>query len=1231
MIAGARPPRSPRITYSPELPISAHVGEIAAAIARHQVLIVCGETGSGKSTQLPKICLEIGRGARAAIAHTQPRRLAARAIAARVAEELGVALGREVGYRIRFDDRTAEDTLVTVMTDGVLLEEIRTDPRLSAYDTLIVDEAHERSLNIDLLLGLTRRILPARPDFRLIVTSATLDPARFSRFFGGAPVLEVSGRGYPVEVRYRARASDDAEEPGEELDAGPIVEAVEELRREQSGDILVFLPTERDIRETAARLRRHVPADVEILPLYARLDAAGQDRIFTPQAQPRIVLATNVAETSLTVPRIHCVVDTGLARVSRYSARAKVQRLPIERISRASADQRAGRCGRLRAGVCLRLYSREDYDARPAFTEPEILRTSLAAVILRLLAHRLGPIERFPFIDAPDSRYVNDGFKLLEELGAVDRSRRLTAVGAEMSRLPVDPRIARMLIAARDVGSLDEVLVIAAALSVQDPRERPHGAQSQADRAHARYADPSSDFLWYLNLWRVLNPRGKRAGSLRRFCRVNHLSRRRVIEWRDTWEQLRSLTEALGYPVNPAPASYKATHLAVLAGLLGNIGVREQARDYRGARGAVFRIFPGSALARHPPRWLVAFELTETTRLYARTVARIAPAWVAEVAGDLLARAVFDARWDEANGRVVATERLSLYGLTVCPARLIDFSRADRAAAREIFIRAALVDGAFEDDAEWLRHNRNLAADIQALEHRARRRDILIGEDARFALYDRCVPADVSCRRSFRRWSRGLSREEARMLRFDRAQLLRPGAPALAVERFPARLEVNGMTLPLSYHFGPGDEHDGVTVDVPLAGVKQIDARAFEWLVPGLLEEKIEALLRGLPKPLRRELAPIGARAREAVRVLNPAGGALCDGLAAHLLATTGALIGAQDWNAGLLPAHLRMRVRILDEGGAVIAAGRDFEQLRAGLRGRAEREFSEAIDWPIERRHATCWDFGEVPERIESGAQRIVGFPAIVDCLDSVRIEVFDSPARARRESRAGLRRLVRLELPEPIKYLSRRLPDFARLSLAFAPIGGAQALRDDMVVAVIDRAFLGNGEPIRGRDAFEQACERGRSRMMDEAEAVAVVAGRILDLRHGIAERLRAVNGASRAAAIADIEQQLGRMVCPGFLSATPPLWLERLPRYLEAIRRRIDKLELYPGRDRARLADIAMLESRAAGRAARVDADTPALVEFRWLLEELRVSLFAQELGTAVPVSRQRLERLLESMPG
>ncbi len=1269
-VVAQRRARCPAPEYPAELPVVAERERIMAAIEHHQVVVVCGETGSGKTTQLPKICLEMGRGIHGQVGHTQPRRIAARSVATRIAEELDAEIGEQVGYKVRFSDHAGDDTLVKLMTDGILLAEIQSDPLLTRYDTLIIDEAHERSLNIDFLLGYLKRILPRRPDLKVIITSATIDPERFSRHFDDAPIILAEGRTYPVEVRYRPLEGDE-DRRDRDLVQG-ILDAVDELAREGPGDVLVFLSGEREIREAAEALRKHHPPGTEVLPLFSRLSAKEQNRVFAPHSGRRIVLATNVAETSLTVPGIRYVVDPGTARISRYSPRSKIQHLQVEPVSQASANQRKGRCGRVAEGVCIRLYSEEDFAARPEFTDPEILRTNLASVILQMELQRLGDVADFPFVEPPESRQIRDGYNLLFEIGAVDIDRRLTGIGQRIARLPIDPRLGRMLLAAEEEDCLREVLVIVSALSIQDPRERPLDKQQAADQAHARFRDETSDFLTLVNLWDWFRDRQRHLSQnkLRKLCRDGFVSYVRMREWREIHRQLRGMLHDMGIgtgagePIRPfdpetgerdkaLPAD--KVHRALLTGLLGQIGLRIDDKkkrkpgkkgrraltEYQGARNRRFAIFPGSGLARRPPRWLMAAEMMETSRVFAHQVAAINPRWLEELASHLVVREYNEPHWQPREGRVAAFEKVTLFGLVVSSGRRVDYGGVKPAEAREIFIREALVAGDWDADDAVLRHNRELIEEVRALEAKSRRPDILVDEDTLFDFYDRRLPADVHSGPAFHKWRRRAEAEDRDALGMKREFLMRHEAEGVTRGRYPERLDVGGIRLPVEYHFDPASEADGVTLVVPVAALAQVDDAACQWLVPGLLEEKITALIKGLPKQLRKNFVPAPEFARACTEALAPGEVGLTDALARELRRMTGVEVPESAWENVELPRHLRMRFRVVDAGGETLAAGRDLRALRERFEDEASESLAEIGDAGLERSGATDWVFGELPESVEIEQQGITldGYPALVDEGRTVGVKILESPEAAADSHRAGLRRLFLLRQADAVKYLRGRLPGMDTLCLQYSQLPGApkglgtrlagqpcDELRDQLLGLAAERVFLGDEAAIRDEATFRQRLEAGRGRFMEAAEAAAREIGEILDLHHRARRRLKGSLPLSWVEAAADIGEQLEALVFRGFILATPDPWLRHYPRYLRAVLRRMDKLDQAPDKDRLARVEIQPLWEQYKQRARRDPAD-PEVRHLRWMLEELRVSFFAQELKTAVPVSSKRVARQVE----
>ncbi|MEJ5988846.1 ATP-dependent RNA helicase HrpA [Ramlibacter sp. PS3R-8] len=1299
------------ITFPESLPVSARREEIMAAMAAHQVVIVCGETGSGKTTQLPKIALAMGRGRLNApegkgrlIGHTQPRRIAASSVAKRIAQELQTPLGEVVGYKVRFQDRLARDASVKLMTDGILLAETQSDPLLKAYDTIIIDEAHERSLNIDFLLGYLRQLLPRRPDLKIVVTSATIDAERFAQHFasaeGPAPVIYVSGRMFPVEQRWRPF------EESRDFDLNDAIsDAVDELWRGNApGDILVFLPGEREIREAADHLRKHLAHDpltrnAEVLALFARLSQAEQERVFDSHAGRRIVLATNVAETSLTVPGIRYVIDTGTARVKRYSFRSKVEQLLVEPVSQAAANQRAGRCGRVANGICIRLYGEQDFAGRPRFTDPEILRSSLAGVILRMKSLRLGVVEDFPFLDPPSRRAIADGYQLLNELGAVDDDNELTTMGAELARLPLDPRVGRMILEARERGALHEVLVIASALALQDVRDRPMELQAQADQQHAKFDDEKSEFSGYLRLWQWLDearggrpspqpsPASGRGGTslegahhklsnrqYEQLLRQNFINVRRVREWRDVHSQLLTVVTEHKWRLNGQPASYEQLHKAMLSGLLGNIGFKlEDDEAYLGARGIKFYRHPGAHLKKRPGRWIVCAELVETTRLFGRGIANIDPQWVEEVAGHLLKKQLLDPHWEKKAAEVVSLERATLYGLVIYSGRRVPFARADLHGAREIFIREGLVAGQWETKLPFLAANQKLVKQVEELEHKARRQDVLVDEELIYAFYDQQVPRDVHSGATFEAWYREAARGRPELLKLTRDELMRHEAAGITSNAFPKIVKLGGVDCSATYLHEPGDARDGLTVAVPLFVLNQVSEERAEWLVPGMLKDKVQALLKSLPQKPRSRFVPLPeSAARIAAELSTPerwANGGLTDVLLKVVRDATSLDVKRTDFKLDMVPAHLFMNLRVVDENGRQLGMGRNLGALKAELGAQARGAFQALAGLKVtsvlspsgggqgggtsssadtrrpppglppkggggtsaasaEQKY-TAWTFGELPELMEvrKGGTSLVGFPALIDKGDAVAIEVFDEPDVAAAKHRAGLRRLFALQLRDALKYLEKNLPDLQKMAVAFMPLGTLEELREQVLEVALDRAFMLDPLPANAAD-FQRRLDEGRGRLTLIANEVARLAGVVLADYAAAARKIKDTR--IQPEATADAAQQLQRLVPKRFLSSTPWLRLQHLSRYLKGIVLRLDKLRADPARDAARLAELRPQEQRywrlVAERKGAVDE---RMEDFRWLLEELRISFFAQELRTPQPVSLKRLQKVWDQL--
>ena len=1271
----------PPITFPEELPVSGKRAEIAEALQKHQVIIVCGETGSGKTTQLPKICLELGRGQKGLIGHTQPRRIAASSTAKRIAQELNSPLGEHVGFKVRFTDTLSKGASVKLMTDGILLAETQTDPLLKQYDTIIIDEAHERSLNIDFLLGYLKQLLPKRRDLKIIITSATIDAQRFANHFADtrgaepkpAPVIEVSGRLYPVEVRYRPIQDTEKDKERDLMTA--ITDAVDELCRVGSGDVLVFLPGEREIRDAAEALRKHHPPHVEILPLFARLSAQEQERVFKTSNARRIVLATNVAETSLTVPGIRYVVDAGLARVKRYSYRNKVEQLQIEAVAQSAANQRAGRCGRVAAGVCIRLFDEQDYLQRPKFTEPEILRSSLAAVILRMKSLRLTDVETFPFIEPPPGRAIADGYQLLQELGAMDEVNQLTPVGRQLAKLPLDPRVGRMILAARDNQALQEVLIIAAALSVQDPRDRPMEAQAAADMAHKKFADEKSEFQSYLKIWKWFEDaieHKKTNRQLQDNCRANFLSQMRLREWREVHSQLLTIVKEQGWRLNEAPATYEQLHLSLLTGLLGNIGYKsDEEAHYLGARGIKFYIWPGSTLAKKAGRWIMAAELVDTTRLYGRCIAQINPEWLEKIGEHLLKKSYGEPRWEKRAGQVSAFERATLYGLVVYSQRRTQYGLTHPAEAREMFIRDALVEGEFDTRAPFFAYNQKLVREIENLEHKSRRLDVLVDEELIVAFYDQHLPADVWNAVLFEQWHKEATKANPKLLYLNKDELMRHEAAGVTTDLFPKTMQVSGVALQLSYHFEPGSPRDGVTLTVPLFSLNQVSADRCEWLVPGMLKEKVHLLIKSLPQKIRRHCVPIPDYAGGFCERNDFGKGNFLDAVIADIREQKGLLCKTTDFKFETVPVHLTMNFKVVDEHGRQLEMGRNLASLRAEFGGQARESFqriasaeklalldtnpvvtkqtavaedksvrnagkpvtasiqTSAAVPAFKQENLTAWTFDSLPELLEvqQGKQTLIGYPALVDKVTHCHIEVFDDPDEAARIHRIGMRRLFALQLKEQIKFLEKNIPGLQQMGMQFMALGSQEELRDQIIQVAIESAFLQSPLPANSGE-FNKRRDEGKARLNLLANEIARTAAQILAEYHGLPKKLQGIKAHAQAAA--DMQAQLQSLVTKRFIAENDFTQLSHFPRYLKAITVRMDKLRADPARDQKLLAEwnsVAQAWQRHP-RKTGVDAD-PKLLEFRWLLEELRVSLFAQELRTPMPVSVKRLQKVWESL--
>ena len=1243
-----RQERLPQPSFSDDLPIANKRAEIQAAIAANQVVIICGETGSGKTTQLPKICLELKRGIYGTIGCTQPRRIAARSVAARIAQELKTELGQLVGYKVRFTDRVQEDTLIKVMTDGILLAEIHSDRWLSQYDTIIIDEAHERSVNIDFLLGYLKQLLPKRPELKVIITSATIDAARFANHFDGAPVMEVSGRTYPVDIRYRPMGEDDDDE---EINLNTaIIRAIDEiLATPGAGDTLVFLPGEREIRHAAEALRKHAIPNTEILSLFARLSVAEQDRVFKPGAARRIILATNVAETSLTVPRIRYVIDSGLARLNRFSQRSKVNQLQIEKISRAAAKQRAGRCGRVSSGICLRLYSEADHDARPEYTTPEILRTSLAAVILRMQALGLGNVDTFSFLDAPSPRSIEGGYQLLAELGAINDKRVLTALGRDLAKLPVDPKIGRMLLAAKTENCLHEMLILTAALSVQDPRERPQDKREAALEKHRLFFEERSDFLSYLKIWNFFDDAIKHKKSNRKLaelCYEHFLSFIRLREWRDVHQQLHALIAEMGMRLNESPATYEQIHRALLTGLLGHVGFKDpEADNYLGARDTKFFLPQDSVLSKKKSKWVMAAELTETTKLFGRCAAEILPEWIEQAAKALLARSYHDPHWEKKSGQVVAFERATLYGLPVITKRRVHFGPIDPEQSRQLFIRGALVARDYESRAAFFAHNTKLIKEVEALEHKSRRQNVLVDDETLFAFYDPLIAQGIYNAATFEHWRKDAERTDPKLLFLSRDYLMRHGAHGVTEDLYPSHLTINGQEFPLKYRFDPSHPLDGVTLTLPLAMLNQLDVTRCEWLVPGMLRDKVTMLMRGLPQRIRRVFVPLAesvTRALQAFDSVDPERIALTSALSAYIEKNHRLVIAVEDWPAP--PDHLRMNYRVVDLAGEDLAVGRDIDALRQQLGRAATTSVRSQGTKQFERDSIRAWDFGDLPSEIEVNikGRTVLAYPGIEDQGDSVALRLFDQAGAAAEVTERGLVRLCMLALSQPLRYLEKNLPGLRDISLAYANLPDApfgelkknalgtieEELRDDVLYQAFHRVFLADRPQIRSAQEFEQRIATNKSQLAAQANALCANLSAVFAEHHAVQARLAALPSGIYLESRTDIESQLSHLLFRRFVRLVPIDKLADYPRYLKAITLRFEKLREAPQRDFDLALDVESLWHNYEKR-RNASGSNAAMEDYRWLLEELRVSLFAQQLRTPVPVSLKRLSKLWDEI--
>lgn len=1227
-----------KLDYPDILPVSQKRDEIAEAIQHHQVVIIAGETGSGKTTQIPKICMELGRGCYGLIGHTQPRRLAARSVANRIAEETDTALGHVVGYKVRFTDQVSDDTQVKLMTDGILLAEIQHDRFLNQYDTIIIDEAHERSLNIDFILGYLKQLLPRRPDLKVIITSATIDPERFSKHFFDAPIIEVSGRTYPVDVRYRPLAGDD-ESDRDQLDG--IFDAVDELCDEGLGDILIFLSGEREIRDTADALAKRKLKSTEIVPLYARLSAGEQNKIFQPHAGRRIVLATNVAETSLTVPGIKYVIDPGMARISRYSYRTKVQRLPIEPISQASANQRKGRCGRVEAGICIRLYSEDDFMSRPEFTDPEILRTNLASVILQMTSLGLGDIGAFPFVEAPDNRNIQDGIRLLNELGAMNDKetnpkKRLTAMGRQLAQLPIDPRLARMVLEAAKLGCLHEVMVITSALSIQDPRERPSDKQQASDEKHRRFFDEASDFIAFVNLWNYIkeNQKALSSSQFRKLCKQEYLNYLRIREWQDIYLQLHQSTREMKFKLNDEPGAYQLVHTAMLTGLLSHIGQKDpEKNEYLGARNAHFSIFPASGLFKKQPKWLMTAELVETSKLWARCVAKIQPEWIEPIAGHLIKRTYSEPHWSKKRAAVMAYEKVTLYGVSIVAKRLVNYGHIDPPLSREIFIRSALVEGEWETRHQFFKQNLSLIHEVEELENKSRRRDILVDDDELFLFYDQRVSTEVVSGRHFDTWWKKASQASPDLLNFEKEMLFKGDASHVTELDYPNFWHQGSIKLKLSYQFEPGQDSDGVTVHIPLPLLNQITMDGFDWQIPGLRHELVVSLIKSLPKTLRKNFVPAPNYADAFLARVNPMALPLLDSLEKELRRMTGVEILRDDWNLEQVPEHLKMTFRAVDHRNRKLKESNDLYELKESLKDKVKETLSQVADDDIEQKGLHTWSFGELPQvyKQKKGGFEVKAYPALVDEKDSVAIQLFETAQEQESAMKRGQRRLILLNVPSPIKYLRENLPNKSKLGLYFNPYGKVMDLIDDCIACGVDKLVEERGGFVWEGDKFDALKEHVRAELGDTVLDIAKQVETVLTTAFQINKKLKGKIDFTMAFAMSDIKAQIEGLIFRGF--ATECGW-KRLPdilRYLKAAERRLEKLPMDPNRDRLHMLKIDTVVERYQALLKKIPKGVavPAEIkEIRWMIEELRVSYFAQQLGTPYPVSDKRIINAIDN---
>ncbi|WP_112075101.1 ATP-dependent RNA helicase HrpA [Haemophilus influenzae] len=1224
------------IVFPESLPVSQRKVEIQKLLSEHQVIVVAGETGSGKTTQLPKMCLELGFGNLGMIGHTQPRRIAARSVAVRIAEELETELGDLVGYKVRFNDQISDNTQIKLMTDGILLAEIQNDRFLNQYSCLIIDEAHERSLNNDFILGYLKQLLPRRRDLKLIITSATIDVERFSKHFNNAPIIEVSGRTYPVEVRYRPVVEEDDQD---QLQG--ILNAVDELQAEGRGDILIFMNGEREIRDTAEALQKQNLKHTEILPLFARLSAQEQNKIFHPSGLNRIVLATNVAETSLTVPGIKYVIDPGTARISRYSYRTKVQRLPIEPISQASANQRKGRCGRVSEGICIRLYSEEDFNSRPEFTDPEILRTNLASVILQMTALGLDDIEAFPFVDAPDKRHIQDGIKLLEELGAFEmvrtkagEKRLLTRVGRQLAQLPVDPRLAKMILSAVNFGCVYEMMIIVSALSIQDPRERPQEKQQASDEKHRRFTDKKSDFLAFLNLWRYLQEQQKESSKnqFRRQCQKDFLNYLRIREWQDIYHQIRLTVREMGLPINSEKAEYQQIHTALLSGLLSHIGLKEaEKQQYLGARNAHFAIFPNSVLFKKQPKWVMAAELVETSKLWGRMVAEIEPEWIEPLAEHLIKKSYSEPRWSKSRGAVIADEKVTLYGVPIVAVRPVNYGAIDPTVSREIFIQSALVEGGWNTKHKFFKENQRLVREVEELEHKSRRRDILVDDRTLFEFYDQRIGTEVVSQKHFDTWWKKAQQKDPELLNFERSFLINDDAEQVSKLDFPNFWHQGNLKLKLTYQFEPGTDADGVTVHIPLPLLNQVEMTGFDWQIPGLREELVIALIKSLPKSYRRNFVPAPNYAQAFLSRAVPLEKPLLDTLIYELRRMTGVTVEAEHWNWEQIPSHLKMTFRVVDENGKKIAESMNLDELKFNLKDRVQESISAVADDGIEQSRLHIWSFADLPQCYEQKQRgfSVKAFPAIVDEKDAVGIKLFETEFEQSVAMQQGLRRLLLLNVPSPIKYLHEKLPNKAKLGLYFTPFGRVLDLIDDCIACAVDKLIADFGGFVWDEAGFEKLRDFVRENLNEVTVDIAQKVEQILTLTYQLNQRLKGKMDFTMAFALSDIKSQLASLVYQGFVQKSGYDRLPDLQRYLQAIDKRIDKLAQDVNRDRATMLRVEQVQQAYQQLLAKLPKSKPIsdeVAEIRYMIEELRVSLFAQQLGTKYQISDKRIANII-----